>query len=518
MFKTEDYKPEILSQDYTPITFAGYRMSNEKNELFKFEAKLDSKGDAIYSLAGVNYPVKEYFEKLGCTVTFHDLGKLNIGIIKIPDVTAENFVTVMSHSRKTITSYIGIVIAGNTVANIPNVGFCMNVRDYYTKSLGAKLEWRQENGKSHTDVILPEIDTGDSLIEDDQFDFLALSGKNLFKRQGFMGQGVVIAVLDTGVSPHPEFEDRLLPGVNVNGSYPQSQRNISTDEGGHGTHVAGSIAGKTCGVAPKAKILPVKVLHPTLGCNWLDLINALKYVRDWKGPNGERVDIVNMSLGAPAAYAKSNPVEFKIFHDLIKHLVDVMGISVICASGNTGKEEEQYPGHLPEVICVGAVDVDKKAAYFTTRGKEVDVCQVGVDVMSAYFKGGYAKFSGTSMATPIVSGIAALLVSKYKSIFKNYMPEMVIYESLKLNTIDIGIPGIDTSTGAGFCCLNPNPINIELENNSNTIKVNSVELDLSNKVSITKDDITMQVKDLFKSMGAIIKRDIKSNNKINIKY
>lgn len=516
MFKAEDYKPEILSQEYTPITFAIYRESNDRDELFKFEAKIDDNNRSVYSLGGVSYFVKDYFKNLGCKITYHNLGGHRFGVISIPDRTAENYITIMSHNRKIQTSYIGTVIAGNTIANIPNVGFCMNIRDYYTKALGAKIEWRQENGKSYTDIILPEVDTGGSLIEDDQFEFLALSGKNLFKRQGFLGQDVIVAVIDTGVSPHPEFEDRLLPGVNVNSSYPDSQRNISTDEGGHGTHVAGSIAGKTCGVAPKAKILPIKVLHPTMGCNWLDLIAALKYARDWRGPNGERVDIINMSLGAPESYARRNPVEFRIFRDLVKHLVDNMGISVICASGNTGREENQYPGHLPEVVCVGAVDVNKKSANFSTRNKEVDVSQVGVDVISAYYKGGYAKFSGTSMATPIVAGIAALLISKYKSIFNKYMPEMVIYESLKLNTIDIGIPGIDTATGAGFCCLNPNPIKIELENNSDIVVVNGVEINLSNKTSITKDDITMQVKDLFKSIGAIIKKGDK--NKFNIKY
>ena len=161
-----------------------------------------------------------------------------------------------------------------------------------------------------------------------------------------------------------------------------------------------------------------------------------------------------MSLSSSSAFIATVPGLLQRYETAINNLVNA-GIAVIVASGNTGTETISYPACFQEVITVGAVDVNKKAALFTTQSKEVDVCQIGVNVLSANYRGGYVAYNGTSMATPHVSGIAALIVSKYKALFGKYMPEPAIYETLKLNTIDLDVSGVDMKTGAGFCTLNP---------------------------------------------------------------
>ena len=168
-----------------------------------------------------------------------------------------------------------------------------------------------------------------------------------------------------------------------------------------------------------AKILPVKVLYDD-GSLWDAqwLIDGLEYVYNWRGANGEKVDIVNMSLGGRGF----NVAELMYIQNAIQKLNSI-GIPVIVASGNTGKEETKiYPACFEEVITVGAVDIKKQIAYFSTTGNQVDLCQIGVDVLSADAKNntGYIIMSGTSMATPIVSGIAALMISKDKFLNGEY--------------------------------------------------------------------------------------------------
>lgn len=330
------------------------------------------------------------------------------------------------------------------------------------------------------------------------FDFLDLTGRRTYIDNGHLGQDVIVAVLDTGVSPHPEFEDRLIPGINLNHLYGNKEK--YQDDQGHGTHVAGTIAGKTCGVAPKAKILPVKILDGMGSGSVDDIINGLKYVRDWRGSNGEKVNVVNMSLSCSGAYLEKTPDKMEEFKKIIHELVS-MDIICMCASGNSGKEETNYPAHFYDSVAVGAVDINKKAAYFTTRNKEVDVCQVGVNICSASYKGGYVTMSGTSMATPVVSGIAALMISRYKSIFNKDIPETALYEMIKYNTIDIGIEGVDVVTGAGFCSLNTNPIRMELLIGSNQVVVGDKVFEMAEPATIINGSTMVGIRTPFESIG-----------------
>jgi thermitase len=230
---------------------------------------------------------------------------------------------------------------------------------------------------------------------------------------------IKIAVLDTGVNAnHPEIKHAVLEGMDfVNiidgaekfiGDYLGAD-NDAEDEVGHGTHVAGIIAGKGIkiakGVAPKCKIIPVRVLgamkqgDTRVGAGLVDNINAgIK----WAVDNGAH--IINMSLGIKHE-GGGLPHEEVINYALKK------GVTVIAASGNDGTNDKYYPGALPEVIAVGAIDEMGRTATFSTYGWHVSIVAPGTNIMSAYTNNKYAISSGTSQAAPFVAGVVALLKS-----------------------------------------------------------------------------------------------------------
>lgn len=218
------------------------------------------------------------------------------------------------------------------------------------------------------------------------------------------GKDVVVATIDTEIDKtHPDLKDRIIDGKDFTGTGDYQ------DDQGHGTHVAGTILASlnnsgVIGVAPSAKILALKALDAQGRgeSSWIN--NALEYAIEWEGEDGEKVDIISMSLGGPDDEEE---------HQLIKKAVQ-SNILVVCASGNNGDrnpdtDEVAYPGAYPEVVEIGAVDFNKNIANFSNTNKEVDLVAPGVDIISTYPGGDFAKMSGTSMATPHVSGSAALV-------------------------------------------------------------------------------------------------------------
>ena len=354
-------------------------------------------------------------------------------------------------------------------------------------------------GKSFTDGTFGE----------DDLKFLNLSGRKSFYSQGYYGQDIIVAVVDTGVSPHEELEDRLIsPGINTNQSYTYNFRNSkegSYDDRGHGTHVACSIAGKNVGIAPKCKILSVKVLDGSGGCNnTMDIVNGIRKAIQWRGTNGEKVNIISMSLSGTMQTLGANAVEN--LHSAIKSAVD-NNILVVCSSGNTGVEEtERYPACFDEVVTVGAVDVDKQLAMFSTKGNQVDVCQVGVNVLSANYKGGYVAMSGTSMSTPLTSGIACLIACRHKQQFGEHITERKLYEALKMNTKDLGIKGVDKLFGAGFCSLQPLNVRLELKVGENTAILNGEKIKLESDTFVFSNNRNyMSIRRLGDLLGLSVK-------------
>ena len=270
------------------------------------------------------------------------------------------------------------------------------------------------------------------------------------------GEGSVIAVLDTGIDRnHPDLKNNIIGGYNFTTDYNGDKLNYQ-DNHYHGTHVAGTIAAGhdgqgVMGVAPKAKILALKVLTSTGSGNLDWVAQAVRYAIAWRGPSGEKVNVINMSLGAPSYHSG--------MHSAIKEAV-AAGIAVIVAAGNEGDglgttDEISYPAYLPEVISVGAVDFHRNVTNFSNTNREIDVCSNGNDILSAYPGGRYAILNGTSMACPHVAGFAALLRGKFKNRFGRFPTEPELYTLLKFSTIDIGEVGIDAQSGAGYITVFP---------------------------------------------------------------
>ncbi|MBU6953580.1 S8 family peptidase [Hahella sp. HN01] len=230
---------------------------------------------------------------------------------------------------------------------------------------------------------------------------------------------IVVAVLDTGVElDHPELRHAIRGGydfVNILdgasefiGDYIDADA-IADDEVGHGTHVAGIIVGKgqgmPGGVAPRCKLIPVRVLAAMekqgrrVGAGLIENINAgVKYAVD------QGAHVINMSLGVRHEGGG-------LPHQEVIDYAYRKGVTIVAASGNDGLQEMYYPGAFETVIAVGAMDAQGQVADFSTYGDQVSFIAPGVDVYSAYLDNEYAFSTGTSHAAPFVTGAVALLKS-----------------------------------------------------------------------------------------------------------
>jgi subtilisin family serine protease len=240
------------------------------------------------------------------------------------------------------------------------------------------------------------------------------------------GEGVKIAVLDSGCDlDHPDLAANLLPGMNM-----INPKLTAHDDNQHGTHVSGIISAVNndigmVGVAPKSKIIPVKVLDKNGNGS---LSNVSKGIR-WAVDNG--ADIITMSLGAPRplqSVRKSIQYAYK------------KGVPCFVAAGNAGKTKEVfYPAAYPETIAIGSIDSNFKRSDFSNTGKNLDFMSPGGKIFSTVPDNWYAFLSGTSMACPFAVGVAALLLScSRKSNSKIEIKSVNDYrELLKQGTIPI---------------------------------------------------------------------------------
>ncbi|MGN0414400.1 MAG: S8 family peptidase [Agathobacter sp.] len=235
-------------------------------------------------------------------------------------------------------------------------------------------------------------------------------------RQGYSGKNIRIAVLDTGVFLHRDIRSNVVYFKDFVGG-----RRLSYDDNGHGTHVAGIIAGngKQKGIAPQAKLVVLKVLEKDGGGNTNRVLQAL----DWVLSNRERyqIRILNFSIGFLPG---SKGSEQKQIVEGLERLWDE-NVTVVTAAGNNGpgKGSITVPGISRKVITVGASDdttgsVGLPKSYSGQGPTECcvmkpEILAPGTDIVSLDHRGNhYVRKSGTSMAAPVVSGALALALQK----------------------------------------------------------------------------------------------------------
>ncbi len=269
------------------------------------------------------------------------------------------------------------------------------------------------------------------------------------------GEGVVVAVVDTGINPFGRdgfgslAGNRLLWGYNA----------ITGTRGGidfnhHGTHVAGTIGQETnnrigvAGIAYNAKLLPVKALAFHGGGFYYSIINGIRWATD------NDANVINLSLGAGS--------DSRLLEEAVDYAYE-KGVTVVAAAGNDGADNILYPAAFSHCIAVGAIQYDKRFAPYSNYGEKLDLVAPGgnleldqnndgykdgilQETFQAFGIGwGYWFSTGTSMATPHVAGVAALI----KSIRPEYGPDD-IRRVLQDTAQDLGEPGRDERYGYGL--------------------------------------------------------------------
>lgn len=243
---------------------------------------------------------------------------------------------------------------------------------------------------------------------------------------------LIIAILDTGVDEdHPDLADKLVEGYNaIDGS-----DNVE-DEHGHGTHVAGIASAVTnnlsgiAGVSWQNKLMPVKVLNQDGEGGLYELINGIYWATD------HGADVINLSLG------DEEPSE--LLHEAIRYAYE-HDVVLVAASGNDHVDIPIYPAAYPEVLAVSAVNQKKEITSFSNYGPYIDVAAPGEHIPGTFTDNQYVFMSGTSMAAPHVTGLVALIRSRWPQLTNEEVMNLI-----RQTAEDLGERGYDPYYGYGL--------------------------------------------------------------------
>ncbi len=265
------------------------------------------------------------------------------------------------------------------------------------------------------------------------------------------GLNVRIGHLDTGIdAAHPDLQGKVAAWAEFDAFGNKVQNSVPHDSGFHGTHTAGTLVGGSTsgcpiGVAPNAKLLSALVLNGMQG-TLAQVVAGMQWVLDPdENPNtDDGAHILNMSLGAPGQY--------QIFQTVVDQLLEA-NVLPIFAIGNNGPGNADAPGNTVGAVSVGATSFSDTITNFSGGGTitweqedytKPEIAAPGYGILSTIPNGRYQSYSGTSMATPHVSGAAALLMESSPG------ADILAIKNTLLNTsIDIGATGLDERSGHG---------------------------------------------------------------------
>ena len=300
-----------------------------------------------------------------------------------------------------------------------------------------------------------------SIFQSGYIEGAKLIGADKFGAQGRYGEGVKVAVIDTGCDiSHPDLKDRIIDVRNFTDDDKGAINNV-TDYVTHGTATASVIAssGKIIGVAPKCNLLILKALTRTGGkISWVT--EAIKYATQ------QNVDIINMSLGCSQPNAE--------MYEAIKRAI-AKDICVVCACGNNSDnnvntDELNYPAGYNECISVGSISYSRKYSRFSSSNKEVDLATFGEGlngrgILTCCPDGLYKEQKGTSFSAPFVSGSLALLKNWFIDEFRRDCTQEELYAQLIKRTYDIGVDRRVVGNGALYLPLTTDFNYVELIDN-----------------------------------------------------
>ncbi len=267
-------------------------------------------------------------------------------------------------------------------------------------------------------------------------------------------KSVLVAIVDTGVDcGHPD----LAANMDTSKTFTAYGDDGCADKQGHGTHVAGTVGAVTdnqigvAGVAPDVRLMSAKVLSDSGSGSYASVAAGIVASAD------AGAQIISMSLGGPSNSA--------VITEAVKHAMS-KGALLVAASGNDGNNRVSYPAGIEGVFAVGATDISNKIARFSQYGPHLAISAPGVNIMATFPRNAsgmpgkdYGAISGTSMATPIVSAVAALVMSQNPGIGADQVKSI-----LQSTAKDAGAAGRDDYFGAGIvnaeAALNASPAGV----------------------------------------------------------